>query len=202
MSGVSDEVVKDNPVESNDGSAESSNENPVGNKAQSADAVAELEQPIDLFKDLMEQLNQAQAQAAEYLDGWQRARAEFANYKRRTEAERIELSATAGADVLMRVLPAIDDFDRAANTLPDDLKDHAWINGVMLIYRKLLNTLDASNVKPIVVQPGDAFDPTIHEAITHEDSDQFSSGQIIAELQRGYKMGERVLRPAMVRVAK
>jgi len=202
MSGVSDEVVKDNPVESNDGSADSSNENPMGNEAQSADAVAELEQPIDLFKDLMEQLNQAQAQAAEYLDGWQRARAEFANYKRRTEAERIELSATAGADVLMRVLPAIDDFDRAANTLPDDLKDHAWINGVMLIYRKLLNTLDASNVKPIVVQPGDTFDPTIHEAITHEDSDQFSSGQIIAELQRGYKMGERVLRPAMVRVAK
>ena len=202
MSGVSDEVVKDNPAESNDGSADSSNENPMGNEAQSADAVAELEQPIDLFKDLMEQLNQAQAQAAEYLDGWQRARAEFANYKRRTEAERIELSATAGADVLMRVLPAIDDFDRAANTLPDDLKDHAWINGVMLIYRKLLNTLDASNVKPIVVQPGDTFDPTIHEAITHEDSDQFSSGQIIAELQRGYKMGERVLRPAMVRVAK
>ena len=199
---MSDEVVKDNPAESNDGSADSSNENPMGNEAQSADAVAELEQPIDLFKDLTEQLNQAQAQAAEYLDGWQRARAEFANYKRRTEAERIELSATAGADVLMRVLPAIDDFDRAANTLPDDLKDHAWINGVMLIYRKLLNTLDASNVKPIVVQPGDTFDPTIHEAITHEDSDQFSSGQIIAELQRGYKMGERVLRPAMVRVAK
>ena len=199
---MSDEVVKDNPAESNDGSADSSNENPMGNEAQSADAVAELEQPIDLFKDLMEQLNQAQAQAAEYLDGWQRARAEFANYKRRTEAERIELSATAGADVLMRVLPAIDDFDRAANTLPDDLKDHAWINGVMLIHRKLLNTLDASNVKPIVVQPGDTFDPTIHEAITHEDSDQFSSGQIIAELQRGYKMGERVLRPAMVRVAK
>ena len=199
---MSDEVVKDNPAESNDGSADSSNENPMGNEAQSADAVAELEQPIDLFKDLMEQLNQAQAQAAEYLDGWQRARAEFANYKRRTEAERIELSATAGADVLMRVLPAIDDFDRAANTLPDELKDHAWINGVMLIYRKLLNTLEASNVKPIVVQPGDTFDPTIHEAITHEDSDQFSSGQIIAELQRGYKMGERVLRPAMVRVAK
>lgn len=199
---MSDEGVKDKPVEPNDGSTDSSNENPIGGEAQPADAVAELEQPIDLFKDLMEQLNQAQAQAAEYLDGWQRARAEFANYKRRTEAERIELSATAGADVLTRVLPVIDDFDRAANTLPDDLKDHAWINGVMLIYRKLINTLDASNVKPIVVQPGDTFDPAIHEAITHEDSDQFSSGQIIAELQRGYKMGERVLRPAMVRVAK
>jgi molecular chaperone GrpE len=199
---VSDEVVKDKPVEANDCSTDSSNENPISNEAQSADAVAELEQPIDLFKDLMEQLNQAKAQAAEYLDGWQRARAEFANYKRRTEAERIEMIATAGADVLARVLPAIDDFDRAANTLPDDLKDHAWINGVMLIQRKLINTLDASNVKPIPVQPGDAFDPNLHEAITHEDSDQFSSGQIIAELQRGYKMGERVLRPAMVRVAK
>ncbi len=112
------------------------------------------------------------------------------------------MSATAGIDVLRRMLPVIDDFERAAGTLPDDLKDNAWVNGVMLIHRKLMGVLDASNVKPIPVQPGDVFDPNVHEAVTHEDSEQFSSGQIIAELQRGYKLGERVLRPAMVRVAK
>ncbi len=190
---MSDEVVKDQSAEANDRANEA---------AQPPEAVAELEQPIDLFKDLTEQLTRAKAQAAEYLDGWQRARAEFANYKRRTDQERSEMIAMAGADVLRQMLPIIDDFERAARTLPDDLKDNAWVNGVMLIHRKLMGVLDASNVKTIPVNPGDAFDPNLHEAVTHEDADQYSSGQIIAELQHGYKMGERVLRPAMVRVAK
>jgi molecular chaperone GrpE len=180
---VTDEAVKDEPIEE-------------------ANGAAEAEQPIDLFKDLMEQLKQARAEAAENLDGWQRARAEFANYKRRTDAERIELSATAGADVLARVVPIVDDFDRAAATLPNDLKDQPWVNGVMLVHRKLTSLLEQSNVKPIVIAPGDAFDPNRHEAITHEDSEKIESGHIIGEVTRGYTLGERVLRPAMVRVAK
>lgn len=190
---MSDEVVKDQSAESGDSAKEA---------GQPPEAIAELEPPIDLFKDLTEQLTQAKAQAAEYLDGWQRARAEFANYKRRTDQERSDMIATAGVDVLKRMLPIIDDFERAARTLPDDLKDHVWVNGVMLIHRKMLGVLDASNVKAIPVNPGDVFDPNLHEAVTHEDAEQYSSGQIIAELQRGYKMGDRVLRPAMVRVAK
>ncbi len=199
---MSNEISKDTPVEPTNGSADNNSGPSSGENPSPGEAIAEAEQPIDLFKDLNEQLKQAKAQAAEYLDGWQRARAEFVNYKRRTDAERVEMSATAGIDVLRRMLPVIDDFERAAGTLPDDLKDNAWVNGVMLIHRKLMGVLDASNVKPIPVQPGDVFDPNVHEAVTHEDSEQFSSGQIIAELQRGYKLGERVLRPAMVRVAK
>jgi molecular chaperone GrpE len=187
---VTDEAVKDESIE------EAKGETP-----QNA-AAAEAEQPIDLFKDLMEQLKQARAEAAENLDGWQRARAEFAYYRRRTDAERVELSVTAGADVLARVVPIVDDFDRAAATLPDDLKDRPWINGVMLVHRKLTGLLEQSNVKPIPVNPGDAFDPNLHEAITHEDAEQIESGHIIGEVTRGYTLGERVLRPAMVRVAK
>ena len=184
--------VKDKPIEdANDQAA-----------AESTNGFSEADQPIDLFKDLMEQLKQAKAEAAENLDGWQRARAEFANYKRRTDAERIELSTTAGANVLTRVLPIVDDFDRAAATLPDDLKDQPWVNGVMLVHRKLTGLLEQSNVKPIVIAPGDAFDPNLHEAITHEESAHIESGHIIGEVARGYKLGERVLRPAMVRVAK
>jgi molecular chaperone GrpE len=170
--------------------------------AEPPNEAVETKQPIDLFKDLVEQVKQAKAEAAENLDGWQRARAEFANYKRRTDAERIELSVTAGAEVLARVLPIVDDFDRAAATLPGELKDQPWINGVLLVYRKLTGLLEQSNVKPIPVQPGDAFDPNRHEAITHEDAAQIESGHIIGEATRGYTLGERVLRPALVRVAK
>jgi molecular chaperone GrpE len=146
--------------------------------------------------------DQLKAQAAENLDGWQRARAEFANYKRRVEAERAELAASAGAEALKRVLPAVDDFERAMQTLPDDLKDHPWISGVVMVQRKLNAALEQTGITPLVINPGDAFDPNIHEAITHEDSDQFGSEQIIGEVQRGYKIGDRVLRPAMVRVAR
>jgi molecular chaperone GrpE len=146
--------------------------------------------------------DQLKAQAAENLDGWQRARAEFANYKRRVEAERAELTASAGAEALKRVLPAVDDFERAMQTLPDDLKDHPWISGVVMVQRKLNAALEQTGITPLVINPGDAFDPNIHEAITHEDSDQFGSEQIIGEVQRGYKIGDRVLRPAMVRVAR
>ena len=185
---MTDEAVKDGPIEE------------PADKAP--EPTGEGEQPIDLFKDLMDQLKQAKAEAAENLDGWQRARAEFANYKRRTDAERIELSANAGADVLKRVLPIVDDFDRAAATLPDELKSQPWVNGVMLVHRKLTSLLEQSNVKPIAAKPGDAFDPNLHEAITHEDAEQIESGHIIGEVQRGYKLGERVLRPAMVRVAR
>ena len=189
--------------------------NPASNGNEPKEAVLETRQPqagehteieelpaVDPLQALTEELAQVKAQAAEYLDGWQRARAEFANYKRRTDAERAELIRFAGADVLTRILPVVDDFDRAIQTLPDDLKDDSWSSGVLLIQRKLLNVLESSGVKPIPVQPGDAFDPNLHEAVTHEESAEFSNGQIIAEAQRGYTMGERVLRPAMVRVAR
>ena len=146
--------------------------------------------------------DQLKTQVAENLDGWQRARAEFANYKRRIEAERTELAASAGAEALKRVLPAIDDFERAMQTLPDELKDNPWINGVSMVQRKLNTALEQSGITPLAVNPGDTFDPNIHEAVTHEDSDQFTSEQIIGEVQRGYKLGDRVLRPAMVRVAR
>jgi molecular chaperone GrpE len=168
--------------------------------------VAELEtQAAALSAQVQEaqtERDQLKAQAAENLDGWQRARAEFANYKRRIEAERTELTASAGAEALKRVLPAVDDFERAMQTLPDDLKDKPWVNGVAMVQRKLNAALEQSGITVIAVNPGDAFDPNVHEAITHEDSEQFASEQIIGEVQRGYKIGDRVLRPAMVRVAR
>ena len=182
---------------------------PVSEQAAAPESPAAIAAPPDLVKELeaeLEQarteLEQAKAQAAENLDGWQRARAEFTNYKRRMEAERSELTANAGAEALKRVLPAVDDFERAVQTLPEELKEHAWINGILMVQRKLSAALEQSGITPIAANPGDMFDPNVHEAITHEDSDQFTSEQIIGEVQRGYKIGERILRPALVRVAR
>jgi molecular chaperone GrpE len=153
-------------------------------------------------QEIQAERDQLSAQAAENLEGWQRARAEFANYKRRVDAERAELAASAGAEALKRVLPAVDDFERAMQILPENLKDSPWVNGVTMVQRKLNAALEQTGITPIVTNPGDPFDPNVHEAITHEDTDQFGSEQIIGEVQRGYKIGDRVLRPAMVRVAR
>ena len=170
-----------------------------GTVAELETQAANLSAQVQAAQTEREQLN---AQAAENLDGWQRARAEFANYKRRVEAERAELTASAGAEALKRVLPAVDDFERAMQTLPDDLKDNPWVSGMAMVQRKLNAALEQSGITPLVTNPGDTFDPNVHEAITHEDSDQFGSEQIIGEVQRGYKIGDRILRPALVRVAR
>ncbi len=160
-----------------------------------------LETTADVV-DLRAELDRLKAEAAANLDGWQRARAEFANYKKRSEAERGQLIFLTGVRIIEKMLPVIDDFDRAMANLPDDLKGDGWIDGVLLTRRKLIGLLESEGVTPILVAPGDAFDPALHEAVTHEESDQFAAGQIIAELQKGYRVDERVIRPALVRVAR
>lgn len=147
-------------------------------------------------------LEAAKKQAAEYLDGWQRSRAEFANYKKRQESELGQLRSFATADLIKRLLPVMDDFDRASKTMPDALKHMTWLEGVMLIHRKLQLVLESEGVKAIEVKPNDAFNPNVHEAISQDDADGIESGNIIEELQKGYKQGERVIRPTLVRVAR
>lgn len=148
------------------------------------------------------ELEEVRAKADEYLDGWQRARAEFANYKKRQEQQNADLRAFATVDLIRRLLPIQDDFERAAKTLPESISHMTWIEGVMLIHRKLQMILESEGVKAIEVKKNDVFDPTLHEAISHDDSDDVESGHVIEELQKGYKIGDRVIRPTLVRVAK
>ena len=189
----SDEVTADaqatGPETTADASAEA--------EEVSADAVRQ-DEPVDL----QSELDRLRAEAAANLEGWQRARAEFANYKKRSEAERSQLVFLTGVKIVEKMLPVIDDFDRAISNLPDDLKDNGWIDGVLMTRRKLIGLLEDEGVTPVSVNPGDAFDPAIHEAVTHEESEAFAAGQIIAELQKGYRIDERMLRPALVRVAR
>jgi molecular chaperone GrpE len=154
---------------------------------------------------LEKELESAKAQAAEYLEGWQRARAEFANYKRRVEKEQSEAYQNAASRVIGRFVDVLDDFNRAEQDKPADMSDATalakWAAGVSLIQRKLQNILDAEGVERIPAE-GLVFDPALHEAVTHEDSEEHEPGQIIGVVRQGYRMGDKVIRPALVRVAK
>jgi molecular chaperone GrpE len=156
---------------------------------------------VDELTALRQELEEQKAKAAEYLDGWQRARAEFANYKKRIEKEQEDMVKSANGAFITRLLPVMDDFERAFQTLPLDLMGMTWLEGIALIQRKLQMLLEQEGVTVIETE-GRLFDPTLHQAVTHEESEEHEEGQVIGEVQKGYKMGDRVLRPSLVRVAK
>jgi molecular chaperone GrpE len=150
---------------------------------------------------LQKDLQTAQAKATEYLDGWQRARAELTNYKRRIEKEQAEIHQNAAGRIIARYLEVLDDFDRAMQERPaaenGDLVK--WADGTALIYRKLRNVLEAEGVARIEAE-GKEFDPNLHEAVTQEPCDTHPTGHVIAVVRQGYKLGDKVIRPALVRV--
>ncbi|HBY08706.1 MAG TPA: nucleotide exchange factor GrpE [Chloroflexi bacterium] len=145
-------------------------------------------------------LETSEAKANEYLDGWQRAQAEFTNYRKRQERERELMRFETVGRVVKRYLPIADDMQRALKDRPVEGDGVAWAEGFELIYRKLMSILDAEGITPIGGE-GEMFDPNFQEAVVQTESDEHESGIVIEVLQAGYKMGERVLRPAMVRVA-
>jgi molecular chaperone GrpE len=151
---------------------------------------------------LEKQLELALEEAAKNLEGWQRAAAELANYKRRQEEQlKLQRDRIKG-EVLAGVISALDDMDLAFQNVPEELNGQlvGWVEGFRLVQRKLNKVLEEQNVMPISTE-GD-FDPTVHEAVSYEESNDHKEGQIIGELRKGYQVGNRVLRPALVRVAK
>lgn len=166
---------------------------------------AELPAPTidDQLQAVQTELATAQAEAADYKDRWLRAVAESQNIRRRAERERTELILGANERLLQRILPVLDDFDLAFAHVPADLgeQDQSWLNGFALIQRKLQSVLSSEGVVAIETA-GMTFDPTQHEAVTYEVAAGFTENQIIGEVRKGYLLGERVLRPAMVRVAR
>ena len=160
------------------------------------------EEKLQEADDIQDELDAALAKADEYLDSLQRERASFANYKRRVDQENAALADRVVADQVKIFLPVVDDLERALNHPPSDPDCANWIAGIDLIRKKLLKTLEAQNVTVIDLKPGDQFDPINQEAVTHEENDQFSDGEIIEILQTGYQLKDKIISPALVRVAK
>ena len=146
---------------------------------------------------LKKKLAEAESKTSEYRDSWMRSQAEFQNYKKRLERDNELTYVSMKGDIVKKVLPVLDDLERALQNRP---ADNSWANGIELIARKLQNVLDSEGIKRIEAE-GTEFDPNFHEAISHEPADGVKSGFVISVVQNGYMLGERVIRPALVRVA-
>lgn len=151
---------------------------------------AELEDIEELRQALAEEQTKAEANLA----NWQRAQADFINYKRRSEQEREELAKFANTTLILSILPILDDLERAFASIPPRLAKAGWIDGIRLIDRKLRANLELQGVTEIKAL-GEPFDPNLHEAAMHGNGEE---GIVVGELEKGYKMHDRVIRPTKV----
>ncbi len=202
--------MKDNETTNEEQVAEEIENSEINDKLQSDDVVdADVREIDDSIESsgtseedsIEEQVKRLHTEAEEYLDGWQRARAEFANFKKRTQRENEHARERIAGDIITHFLGVKDDIERALSRAPETDDFQEWILGIELIHQKLQALFDAEGVELIDAE-GERFDPNFHEAVSFEESDDHEEGLIIDITQPGYKMGERVLRPAMVRVAK
>ena len=143
---------------------------------------------------LKQALDEAKAQAEANLANWQRAQADFINYKRRTEQEKEGISQFAKSAIILEVLPALDDLERAFTAVPPRLTKLSWVAGIRLIWNKLQTTLEAQGLSEIKAA-GEPFDPHLHEAVREDKGEE---GIVIEEVQKGYKFYDKVIRPSKV----
>lgn len=142
------------------------------------------------------QLAQEKERAESYLASWQRAAADYQNYKRRVEQERSETAQLANVALMFNLLPLVDDMERALDSVDPHLAGLTWVDGIRLIHRKFQALLELNGVSEIAAA-GQPFDPNLHEAVMFGDGEE---GKVTSVVQKGYMLGSRVLRPAMVLV--
>jgi len=147
-------------------------------------------------QDLEKVLAYTKQKADEYLDSWKRAQADFLNYKRRTEQEKREMVIYANTQLILALLPVLDDFERAFNSISHKHAKTDWMDGIRLVEKKLKTVLEAQGLSPIKAV-GETFDPNLHEALMHTKGED---GKVVQEMQKGYKLNDKVIRPSQVAV--
>ena len=162
-----------------------------------ATPVAEQDEPQDV-EGLQARVAEEMEKAQTFKANWQRAAADMQNLKRRMEQERFEVGRLANASLVINLLPLMDDLERALHEVDVKLAGLTWIDGIRLIYRKFEAVLQNAGVSEIEAD-GQQFDPNVHEAISEAEGEE---GRIVSVVQKGYKLGDRVIRPAMVVVGK
>ena len=173
-------------------------------RTRAEERIAELDtSPTKLaaqLDQLRADLATAQQEAAENKAAWQRSAADFSNYRRRTEQERDAMLGLANEILLAKVVALADDFDLAIEHVPAEARATPWVEGIAAIDRKLRALLESEGVTPIEAL-GRPFDPALHEAISHVPGSGRPEDEVVAELRRGYRIRDRVLRPALVAVS-
>ena len=172
---------------------------PSASTPDAPDRIAELERQV---AELERQLAGERDAATDYMNRWQRAQADFANFKRRAQQDQVQLQRSLAVEAARLVLPALDSFERAFSTLPASLRGYTWINGVALVEMQLRGVLNAAGIQPVAVEPGHAFDPSKHEAIGETETAEHPEGCVAVVVQSGYEVDGFLLRPALVQVAR
>jgi molecular chaperone GrpE len=163
----------------------------------SLEVSSDVEQLSTEIESLKKDLAEAESKASEYKDSWLRSQAEFQNFRKRLDRDNETMYNSMKGDIIKKVLPVLDDLERALENRPTE---DAWANGIELVVHKFESILESEGVKKIEAL-GKEFDPNFHEAISHEPTDGAQSGHVIGVVRNGYMLGERVIRPALVRVA-
>ncbi len=181
---------------------------PVDTPAQ-ADTVAEQVDTAATLSALRERVSQLERElaaererATDYMQRWQRAQADHANFRRRAQADQEQFTALAAAQTMALVLPALDSLERAFKVLPESLHHLTWIDGIALVELQLRRALEAQGLRPFEPQPGEPLDFARHQAIAETPTAEHPEGTIVEVVQRGYELEGRPLRPALVRVAR
>ena len=163
---------------------------------EKAPETEEAEARTDLEDSAEESLEDRAAKAEEYHEKWLRALADLDNFKKKTEQDRRELSVFANVRLVKSLLPILDDMERAFDSLDADTAGLDWVEGLDLVYRKLLSTLENQGLS-VIATVGERFDPTMHEAVMQAEGEE---GVVVGELQKGYRFHDRVVRAAKVQV--
>jgi len=160
---------------------------------------AEANKKIDPKEHKIQEL---ETKVRELTSGWQRTQADFENYRKRMESLKIDWISSANTDLILKILPIMDNFRLANLHTPENLKNDAWTEGIRQIEKQLENIFIQEGLTKIPTKPGDVFDHNFHEAISYEPNDKFRENQIIQVIEEGYKFNDKVLRPVKVRVSK
>jgi len=190
--------IEGSPLEGNEIGAEGLNESETPTEGKVDENVTI---PLQEYARQMEEIDQLKNKVNEYSDGWQRERADFTNYRNILQRDQELMKNNLTVDVVKKYLVVSDDIDRALKNAPDGDEVKGWLEGIRLIYQKLQTILESEGVQRIPAE-NENFDPHRHEAIATEENPLFESGHVIEIIQQGYQIGDRVIRPARVKVAK
>ncbi len=154
----------------------------------------------ETLEELQEKIQEYETEIEELLDKYRRKAAAFSNYRKRQKREREIESIRLRTEVLGELLPIVDDFRRALQNVPEQAKEKEWVEGITLIQHKLEGLLDKYEVTPIEAL-GERFDPHYHSALLQAESEEYPAGTVMEEVEKGYLVGDRVLRPSLVKVS-
>ena len=157
--------------------------------------------PLKSMEEQLKEIADLKEKVETYIDGWQRERADFDNYRKRIQRDQDQEKQNLVVEIIKNYLVLHDDLRLALKNAPTGQDDKQWLDGIALILKKMEKILEVEGIEQINTEKVD-FDPNLHEAISHEENPDFHSGQIIEVVKPGYKIKNRIIRPALVRVAK